>query len=259
MKHLSFLGVLLIATTFCPPASAQEKKPTPAAVQFFELKVRPILADNCFQCHGEKKQKRGLRLDSLAAMLEGGDTGPAIVPGHPEKSLLVKAINHDGEVKMPSKTKKLPPDQIAALTQWIKMGAPWPASNKGSPTRKGEFQITEKDRSHWAFQSVKRPAIPAVKDKAWVRNPIDAFILAKLEAKGLPPAPPASKQELARRLYYDLTGLSPTPKEIEAFAKDTAPDAYDKLVDKLLASPHYGEKWGRHWLDLVALCRDQQL
>ncbi len=232
-------------------ATAQEKKPTPAAIQFFETKVRPILAENCFECHGAKKQKRDLRLDSLAAMLEGGDNGPAIVPGHPEKSLLVKAINHDGDVKMPSKGKKLPREQIDALTQWIKMGAPWPGSDKTAIKKRGDFQITQKDRSHWAFQAVKRPAIPDVKNQAWVRNPIDAFILAKLEAKGLQPAPPASKQEIARRLYYDVTGLAPTPIEIEAFVNDASPDAYEKLVDKLVATPQYGEKWARHWLDLV--------
>jgi mono/diheme cytochrome c family protein len=252
----SRLSTLLIVTLtggslFPAITSAQEKKLTPAAIQFFETKVRPVLAENCFECHGDKKQKRGLRLDSLAGMLEGGDTGPAIVPGHPEKSLLVKAINHDGEVKMPSKTKKLPREQIDSLAQWIKMGAPWPGSDKATPTKKGEFQISDKDRAHWAYQPVKRPTVPEVKNKAWVRNAIDAFILAKLEAKGLQPAPPASKQEIARRLYYDITGLPPTPKEIEAFVNDNSADAYEKLVDKLLASPHYGEKWARHWLDLV--------
>jgi mono/diheme cytochrome c family protein len=230
--------------------SAQEKKPTPAAVQFFESKVRPVLAANCFECHGAKKQKRGLRLDSLAGMLEGGDNGPVIVPGHPEKSLLVKVINHDGDVKMPSKSKKLPKEQIDALAQWIKMGAPWPGDGK-TPAKKGEFVISPEARAHWAYQPVKRPPIPEVKNKAWVRNPIDAFILARLEAKGLQPAPPADKHELVRRVYYDLIGLPPTPKEVEAFVNDNAPDAYEKLIDRLLARPQYGEKWARHWLDLV--------
>ena len=242
-------AALMSGGLFCPSISAQDKKPTPAAIQFFEMKVRPILADHCYECHGAKKPKRDLRLDSLAAMLEGGDAGPAIVPGHPEKSLLIKAINHDGKLKMPK--QKLLPEHIAALTQWVKMGAPWPDSDKPIVIRKAEFQITAKDRSHWAFQPVKRPAPPDVKNKTWVRNPIDAFILAKLEAKGLAPALPASKQEIARRLYFDITGLPPTPREIEAFVNDAAPDAYEKLVDTLLASPHYGEKWGRHWLDLV--------
>jgi mono/diheme cytochrome c family protein len=243
-----FVACLLAAGS---SASAQDKKPTQAAIQFFETKVRPVLAQHCFECHGEKRERGGLRLDSLAAILEGGEKGPVIVPGHPEKSLLVKAINYDGKLKMPPKDKKLSRDQIDALTQWIKMGAPWPGSEKPATAKKGEFQISDKDRAHWSFQPVQRPTIPSVKNPAWVRNPIDAFILAKLEAKGLAPAPLAAKHELARRLYYDLIGLPPTPAEIEAFVKDASPDAYEKLVDKLLASPHYGEKWARHWLDLV--------
>ncbi|MBI2806234.1 MAG: DUF1549 domain-containing protein [Planctomycetes bacterium] len=251
MMNVSVRLVLLATSILGLPlcARAQEKKPSAAAVQFFETKVRPVLVANCFECHSGKRHRGGLSLETLSALLEGGDTGPAIVPGHPEKSLLVKAILQEGKLKMPPKNKKLKRDEIAALTQWVKMGAPWPGSDKGP--RKGEFVISAKDRAHWAYQPVKRPAVPSVKDKAWVRNPIDAFILAKLEAKGLAPAPPASKQALARRLYFDLNGLPPTPKEVEAFVNDKAPDAYEKLVDILLASPHYGEKWARHWLDLV--------
>jgi Protein of unknown function (DUF1549)/Protein of unknown function (DUF1553)/Planctomycete cytochrome C/PA14 domain len=251
MMKLCLQFSLLALTLALPIAvSAQEKKPSQAAIQLFELKVRPLLAENCFGCHGEKKHKGGLRLDSLSGMLEGGDTSPAIVPGHPEKSLLVKAINHDGELKMP-RGKKLQREQIDTLTQWIKMGAPWPGGDKAVTARKGEFQISDKDRAHWSFQPVQRPAVPKVNNASWVRNPIDAYILAKLEAKGLAPAPSASKQEIARRLYYDITGLPPTPQQVEAFVNDASSDAYEKLVDKLLSSPHYGEKWGRHWLDLV--------
>ncbi len=228
------------------------KAPSPAAVAFFESKVRPVLAENCFQCHGAKKQRGGLRLDSRGAILEGGDLGPAVVPGDPGKSLLVKAIGHGGDLKMPP-TKKLPAQQIADLTQWVKIGAPWPGEDKhvASTTRRGEFKITDKDRSHWAFQPVQRPTVPAVKDAAWVANPIDAFVLAKLEAKGLRPNPPASKQELVRRLYYDLTGLPPTPQEAADFLADPSPRAYEALVERLLESPRYGEKWARYWLDLV--------
>jgi mono/diheme cytochrome c family protein len=249
MRHATILAALLIG--FCLPCAttAQEKKLTPAAVQFFEAKVRPVLADNCFECHAGKKQKGGLQLDSLGAMLAGGDTGPAIVPEHPEKSLLIKAINHDGKLKMP-KNKKLTRDEIDALTQWVKMGAPWPGAST-TPVKKGDFVISDKDKAHWAFQKVKRPSTPDVANNTWVRNPIDAFILARLEAKGLAPAPPASKQELVRRVYFDLTGLPPTPAEVEAFVRDAAPDAYEKLVETLLASPRYGEKWARHWLDIV--------
>ena len=249
--QMLFLFSAVCGSPFAGEVSAQDKKPTAAAIQFFESKVRPVLVENCFECHADKKHRGGLKVDSLSALLEGGDQGPAIVPGHPEKSLLVKAINHESpQLKMP-KNKKLKRDEIDALTQWIKMGAPWPGGDKVAPSRKGEFVISDKDRAHWAYQAVKRPAIPGVKDKAWVRNPIDAFILAKLEAKGLAPAPPAAKHELARRLYFDITGLPPTPAEVEAFVNDKAPDAYEKLVDNLLLSPRYGEKWGRHWLDLV--------
>jgi hypothetical protein len=250
---LPLVGVL--AATVPTLSGGEAKKslpPSPAAVQFFETKVRPILADNCFRCHGEKKQRGELRLDSPAAMLEGGGRGPAIVPGHPEKSLLIKAIGHeDKDLKMPE-DKKLPRENIEALTQWVKMGAPWPGAEKlaGGP-KKGEFVIADKDRAHWSLQPVKRPALPPLKNAGWVKNPIDAFILARLEAKGLAPNPPASRLELLRRVTYDLTGLPPTPAEVEAFLADTSPDAYTKLIDRLLDSPRYGEKWARHWLDLV--------
>lgn len=242
----------LVAFGVVSAVSAQDaKKPTPAAIQFFESKVRPVLVEHCYECHADKKHRGGLRVDSLAALLVGGDQGPAIVLEHPEKSLLIRAINHESpQLKMP-KNKKLRRDDIDALTQWVKMGAPWPGGDKAAPVKKGEFTITDKDRAHWAYQPVRRSAVPAVKDKAWIGNPIDAFILARLEEKGLAPAPPASKQELVRRVYFDITGLPPTPAQVEAFLNDAAPDAYEKLVDRLLASPHYGEKWGRHWLDLV--------
>ena len=249
---LPLVGLLAAVPTLSGGDAKKPAAPAPAAVQFFETKVRPVLADNCFRCHGAKKQRGELRLDSRAAILEGGGRGPAIVPGHPEKSLLIKAIGHtDKDLKMPE-DKKLPREHIDALTQWIKMGAPWPgaAQTAGSP-KKGEFVISDKDRAHWSLQPIKRPAIPSVKNDGWVKNPIDAFILAGLEAKGLTPSPPAARQELLRRVTYDLTGLPPTPAEVEAFLADTSPDAYTKLVDRLLDSPRYGEKWARHWLDLV--------
>jgi mono/diheme cytochrome c family protein len=246
---------LVVASVLGASLRSQEaKKPAPlppAAVQFFETKIRPVFVENCVKCHGDKKPKADLRLDSLAGMLSGGDQGPAIVPGDPEKSLLIKAIRHDDrELKMPP-TGKLTKDQIADITQWVKMGAPWPGADKGTVVRKGEFQITDKDRAHWAFQPRKRPAVPQVKNKGWVTNPIDSFILAQLEAKGPQPNPPASKQELIRRVYYDLTGLPPTPQEVDSFVNDASPKSYELLLDRLLSSPRYGEKWGRHWLDLV--------
>ena len=230
---------------------------SPEAVRFFEAKVRPVLVDNCFQCHGENKQEDNLRLDSRAGIIAGGDQGPAIVPGKPEESLLIQAVKHSPDLSMPPK-KQLASEQIADLTLWIKSGAAWPVDGTtvamtttgGSGIRRGK-KITAKDRAHWAFQPVKEPPIPVVKNAAWVANPIDAFVLARLEAKGLSPNPPADKRQLVRRLYYDLTGLPPTPAEVEAFAADSSPGAYDALVDRLLDSPHYGEKWGRNWLDLV--------
>jgi cytochrome c553 len=257
MKRCQFsLPVAVLAAVLAAPSplfSGSAKKPAPAAVQFFESRVRPVLAENCFRCHGDKKQKGNLRLDSLTGMMTGGDQGPVIMPGQPERSLLVKAIRQeDPDFKMPP-SRKLAAKQIADLTQWIKMGAPWPGedSKVAVVARPKEYKISDKDRAHWAFQSVTRPALPAVKNQSWVANPVDAFILARLEAKGLAPNPPAAKHELARRLYYDITGLPPTPKAVEVFLADTSPQAYEDLVDRLLRSPRYGEKWARHWLDLV--------
>src|SRR5260221_237539 len=228
-----------------------ERAPTSEEIRFFETKIRPVLAANCFKCHGEEKQEENLRLDSRAAALAGGDRGPAIVPGKPDESLLVKAINHLDDLEMPPK-KRLSREQIGDLTFWIKSGGVGPDDGKpANLIRRPGLKITDKDRAHWSFQPVKRPAIPVVKNTAWVANPIDAFILAKLEAMGLTPNPPAEKRELVRRLYYDLTGLPPTPAEVEAFVADKSSRAYEALVDRLLFSPHYGEKWARHWLDLV--------
>ncbi|HEX3999518.1 MAG TPA: PSD1 and planctomycete cytochrome C domain-containing protein [Pirellulales bacterium] len=228
---------------------------SPEAVRFFEAKVRPVLVDNCYKCHGDTKQEDNLRLDSRAALLAGGDQGPAMVPGKPQESLLIQAVKHSADLSMPPK-KKLSGEEIDDLSRWVESGGYWPEEDKtaAAPPRK-PMQITAKDRAHWAFQSVRQPPIPSAnrlgKYAAWSANPIDAFILARLEAKNLEPNPPASKRQLIRRLYYDLTGLPPTPAEAEAFAADKSPGAYDTLVDRLLASPQYGEKWGRHWLDLV--------
>jgi hypothetical protein len=228
------LMTLLVGSVPClaaqPPATAKE-------IEFFESKVRPILVDQCFRCHGGDKQKGGLKLDSRAALLKGGDLGPVVVLGQPDKSLMVQALAHQGELKMPP-SKKLTAHQIADLTRWVQMGAPWPESAPAVTTiRRGEFQITDKDRAHWAFQPVTRPAVPVVHNPAWAANPIDAFILAQLEARGLQPNPTATRRELIRRVYYDLTGLPPTPQEVEAFVADSSPRAYEALVDRLLASP----------------------
>ncbi len=235
-------------------AGDAQKPLSPQAVQFFETKVRPVLAEHCFKCHGDVKRPKGaLRVDSLAGLLTGGDQGPALVPGNPEKSLLIRAITYDDkELKMPP-AKKLTRAQINDLADWVKLGAPWPGADKtaAAPTPKGESLVSDKDRAHWSFLPIKRPPLPAVKNAQWSANPIDAFVLAGLEAKGLQPNPPATRGELVRRVYYDLIGLPPTPAEVQAFLADKSPRAYEDLLDRLLASPHYGEKWARHWLDLV--------
>jgi mono/diheme cytochrome c family protein len=229
-------------------------KPSPAIaeqVKFFESEVLPILQANCFPCHGgDKKAKGGLRLSSRETILAGGNNGPAVALEKPEQSLLLQAVNYR-EPKMPPKGK-LPQAQINVLTRWVQMGIPWPAAGT-STTRKrhGPPPVDEQAKQFWSFRAVTHPALPAVRQRAWVRNPIDTFVLAKLEAAGLEPAPPADKQDLLRRVTYDLIGLPPSPAEIDAFCADKSPDAYERAVDRLLASPHYGEHWARHWLDLV--------
>jgi hypothetical protein len=199
-----------------------------------------VLLAQCVVCHGERLQQGGLRLDTRAALLKGGASGPSVVPGKPSESLLLESVRYHTARKMPPKGK-LPDAQIAALTQWVQMGAPWPEA-VAAPKPEGPF---------WAFQPVRKLAPPRVKNPAWVRSPIDAFILAGLESKGLTPAPPADRRTLIRRATYDLIGLPPTPAEVAAFLADPAPNAFAKVVDRLLASPRYGEKWGRHWLDVA--------
>jgi mono/diheme cytochrome c family protein len=245
------MRLVAVWAAVCLTGPAQAAPPEPAA--FFETKVRPVLADHCFKCHGPDKQRGSLRLDSRAALLKGGDQGPAVVAGEPERSLLVKAVRHeDDDLKMPP-TKKLSQRQIDDLVQWVRMGVPWPGSDAAAPPPRtgGEFQVTDKDRAHWAFRPVHEPSLPAVKDLQEIANPIDAFVLARLEAKGQHLSPPASRRELIRRATFDLLGLPPAPEEVEAFVADERPDALERLLDRLLASPHYGERWGRHWLDLV--------
>ena len=230
-------------------------------VVFFKEKVRPILAERCFKCHSHEadKIKGGLVLDSREGLLAGGDTGPAIVPGDPEKSLIIKAIRHtDPDLKMPPNKggeKKLADPAIGILTEWVKLGAPWPAEPKGQKmTSRAKGGITDEDRKWWAIQPVTSPSPPAVADNGWGRNEIDRFIFQKLAATGLRPAPAANPEQLCRRLYFDLIGLPPSPQESAHFVSAAAKDyqrAVSDLTDRLLASPRYGERWARHWLDLV--------
>jgi cytochrome c553 len=220
-----------------------------ADADFFEKRVRPILAENCFSCHGAKKTRGGLRLDSREALLKGGDTGPAIVPGDPAKSLLIKAVGYqDPELQMPPDNKKLPAQAIADLTTWIKAGAVWPA---GTGTKLELFDLAARKKSHWAWSAVQAHEPPQVRDTAWPNDPMDRFILARLETKGIAPAAPVDRRTLLRRVYFDIIGLPPSAAEVEAFVNDASPTALEKVVDRLLASERYGERWGRHWLDLV--------
>jgi hypothetical protein len=211
----------------------------------FNRDVRPVLARHCYSCHGPAKQRASLRLDTARALRAGGDSGPAVVPGKSADSRLIHAVTGSGDAKpMPPKGPRLSAAEVAVLRAWIDGGAAVPVAEAavGAAAVKSD---------HWAFQPITRPAEPAVKAPAWVRNPIDRFVLARLEAKGVQPSPEADRATLLRRLSLDLTGLPPSAKEINEFLADTRPDAYERAVDRLLASPHYGERWGRHWLDLA--------
>jgi hypothetical protein len=234
-------------------AGAQEAAPDREGVEFFEQKIRPVLVDQCHSCHsaGAKSLKGELHLDSRAGILKGGETGPAVVPGNLEKSLLITSVRWtDDDLKMPPK-KRLPKAAVEDLEAWVRRGAPMPADAAGAVLAKKKAIDYDKARDSWAFRPPTAPAVPAVKDAAWVRGPIDAFVLARLEAAGVKPAPALDRRRLLRRATFGLTGLPPTPEETEAFVADPAPDAYEKAVDRLLASPAYGERWARLWLDVA--------
>ncbi len=266
LRHTTLAFAALAAFAVAPSAEAMPA--TKEGLEFFEKNVRPILIDRCYECHSAEKNssKGGLILDSMDGAYKGGDEGPSVIPGDLEKSLLIKAVRYtDPEFSMPPKKTggKLPDEKIAILEEWVKMGAPMPSGGAAKLTG-----LTGKAREHWAFQPVTKPTVPEVKNKAWVKTPIDAFILAKLEEKGLQPNPSASPESFLRRVSYDLIGLPPTSEQVDVFEKaiqaaqiaDTmalragkpagAVEAiYAKQIDFLLASPHYGERWGRHWLD----------
>ncbi len=215
------------------------------------MKVRPVLAKNCFSCHTNSKLG-GLDLSTRETLLKGGKSGPAVVPGDPSQGLLMKAIRfEDSKLKMPMGGAKLSPVEIAAIETWIKDGATWPDSPK--PAAKG-YVITPEQKAFWSFQPIRKPTPPAVKN---ARTNIDRFILAKLEEKKLKPASRASRTTLLRRASYDLTGLPPTPEEMDAFLADKSPNAFEKEIDRLLASPRYGERWGRYWLDVARYSDDK--
>src|SRR5579871_4611854 len=233
--HLTFFLALLF------PSSLVAADPVDYARD-----IQPILAKNCTTCHGEKKQRSSLRLDSVRAMRQGGNSGPAIVPGKSKDSHLIVAVagGNDDIPAMPPKGRRLSEQEVSLLRSWIDSGAPLPANEAAADTKKTASK-------HWAFQPIRRPAEPSVKNVSWYRNNIDRFILARLEKEGITPAPEADRVTLLRRVSLDLIGLPPSPREIDDFLSDKRPDAYERVVERLLASPHYGERWGRHWLDLA--------
>src|SRR5262245_31090374 len=237
-------SLLLLLAALPTPAAP----PTPEQVRFFENQVRPLLAEHCFKCHGPDKQRGDLRLDSRKGMMSGGQTGPALEPGKPENSRLIDAIHYRNGLEMPP-NRRLTSKQIDILVQWVKRGAPWPESSEEplTPRRPG-LAITAEDRQFWSFRPIRCPPIPKVDGAS---NPIDAFIQAKLAEKDLTLSPSASRRELIRRAYFDVIGLPPTPEDVEAFEKEPKPHAMEDVIDRLLAAPHFGERWGRHWLDVV--------
>ena len=247
MLHRIVLGIPLFAA-FAGSIGAAPLDPM--GVEFFETKIRPVLVKSCLECHSASSAKLGggLLLDSKDGVLRGGESGPAIVPGKPERSLLIKAIKHVG-LQMPKQAKdRLPANVIADFERWVAMGAPDPRE-KATATYKR--MTPEEAKTFWAFVPAKKSTTPAIKNTAWARSDIDRFVLARLEEKGLKPASDAECRVLIRRVYFDLVGLPPTPEEVAAFVSDKTPQALEKIVDKLLESPRYGERWGRHWLDLA--------
>lgn len=220
-----------------------------ADVEFFEGKIRPLLIARCSRCHGQAKQEAGLRLDSRASALQGGDSGPAIVPRKPDESLLIDAVRYGDTFQMPPK-QQLPAAEIALLEEWVRRGAPW-TPNEIAPPTANVFDLEKRKHEHWAWAPIVDPVVPVGKDNARVSSSIDAFLKERLGEAGLQPAAAADKRSLIRRATFDLVGLPPTPAEVEAFQADDSADAFAKVVDRLLASPHFGERWARHWLDLI--------
>ena len=251
MRIHAILSVVLVTLLLSFMAGAQpptQAPASPALLELFEKSVRPLLVEKCVSCHGETKQFGGLRLDSRPALLKGGDRGAAVIAGDPEHSRLVEAVRHTGSLKMPP-NGKLGDKEIQILVDWVKQGAVWSQNTPKGKTF--EELMAEQRRVLWSLQPLRKPKLPTVKNSAWVKNPVDLYILEGLERRGLKPAPPASKITLIRRATFDLLGLPPSPEETQAFLSDSAPNAYEKLIERLLASPHYGERWGRQWLDVA--------
>ena len=243
------IGLVLSATVW--PAVGS---PTPEGLEFFESRIRPVLIERCYGCHSAEagKASGGLVVDTREGLLSGGDFGPALVPGDPDASRLIRAIRYtDPELRMPPKGAKLDPRQITDLEDWVRLGAPDPRTAGGGEPSPGETKVVSQASEHWAFQRVVKPPVPDVQNSRWVANAIDAFVLAGLESNGLEPSRAAGRRTWLRRVTYDVTGLPPTPAEMDAFLGDASAEAEARVVDRLLASPRYGERWGRYWLDVA--------
>jgi len=239
----------VVMLLLCLRANGEDKLPA-EHVRFFESAVRPLLVEHCWKCHGPDAQKGKLRLDSRGAMLDGGESGAAIVVGKPDESLLMEAVRYQS-LEMPP-GGKLSADKVEILAKWITLGAPWPGSDQAPATARDKAKgFTDEDRQWWALQPLRRDDPPQATDSSWIRNDIDRFIVAALKQHEMIPTAEADRETLIRRLSFDLIGLPPSPQEVEQFVKDTDPLAYERLVDRLLQSPRYGERWARHWLDLV--------
>jgi len=260
MRLICLVTVLGIGSVLARNLSADEAATKDA--EFFELQIRPLLVSHCLDCHGDRKQEAKLRLDSREALLAGGDSGPAIVLGDPEKSLLIAAVHYKADAAQMPPKGKLDDDKIDKLTRWVKTGAVWPVAAKSMRTEtaageKAGMKVRPQDREFWSFRPVVQPALPAVKSEPIAKTSIDRFILAQLDAQNISLAQPAEKRQLIRRVTFDLTGLPPTPTEVAEFLADESPDAYEQLVDRLLTSPAFGERSGRLWLDVARFGEDQ--
>ncbi len=255
VRQLGWMWIVIVGLGTHPLVGQAAPSLTAAQADFFEQRIRPFLANDCYECHGAKKQKGGLRVDSRDGLLKGGDSGPAVVPGDATASLLIQSIRHaHAEFRMPKDRPKLSDSAIASFVQWVNDGAPDPRDQPSAPPSTGGADWTSVFRARrewWSFQPLKMSAPPTVQDARWSDQPIDRFILAALERQGIRPASPATPTTWLRRVHFVITGLPPTPEQIEAFLKDTSPGARERVLDGLLASPHYGERWARHWMDLV--------
>src|SRR5215510_1043623 len=257
-KYLFKLVILAFALAGVPAmwqASGARPQQLPREAQRrvdFARDIEPILKARCLSCHGSKQQMGGLRLDRRDDALRGGNSGPVIEPGKSAASRIIRLVTGmEQDLVMPPAGKRLSALEVGLLRAWIDQGANWPVGEWESGIAGADGKAEAGVPKHWSFQPIKRPEVPAARNRNWLRNPIDNFVMARLEAEGIEPSPEAGRETLVRRLHLDLIGLPPTPKQLAEFLADNRPDAYERLVDRLLDSPHYGEKWARHWLDLA--------